>query len=579
MRNRCLLSGALLVALALLWAVGCSLPQGPALDDAAVPVLPAIENDPARGQAVFITAAGLRLDIQGAEEDGTLVRCVEALDMSPAAPAGVGNGLAALVIGRRDDGRPGLWAVHSDDSIRPLHDNRGLASCLLSEPEDVEFMVPGLFGWVYHAIELSPAGENGWIVIGYAENSDGFELGRWSVKPGTTVGVYWRVRKHPHKDYYFLSPARVIGTFKPAPYGDKAQAPAGPARNQNRHRQGFGLGLLKLFFLDWLENYLAMTTGVDYRDGLFLVTGPDRNGVPSLAYIDEDDRIVIEPQEPQSGEVDLVPGLLSTEPGPIPDGSQLPLELLILNQGAAALDQPFHLRFFIAPPDGFTGQAVELEEQAVTLGQPLPAGGSLSYQTVITLPDDLNLSGWYYLGVRLDSLDEVEESDEGNNSSGPDTAALIALSDDEAGPADYALIIQTFPPTGIETGTYARIELYADSGDLLRTGTVYTSPWVGIGSAADPLVLSTGTYYIKVRGLNPGQTGPYGISARLSMVSLSYYDSALTGNSQDAAEPDDEAPGNIPAVPLPLYPADAEGSRANRYIGSGDADWAVIVLP
>ena len=144
----------------------------------------------------------------------------------------------------------------------------------------------------------------------------------------------------------------------------------------------------------------------------------------------------------------------------------------------------------------------------------------------------------------------------------------------------FELIIQTFPPTGTENSTNAKIELFDESGALLATGTVYSTPWVGIGSAADPLVLPRGIYYIKVSGANPVQTGPYGISARLVEGALSYYASALDDNSQDAGEPDDAVTApNVPDNPLPLYPADAEGSRANRYIGSGDADWAVIVLP
>jgi hypothetical protein len=586
MKKKLLLLAAVLVSLALL-ALGCSLPQGPGLPGGTLPmsgeedsVLPAVENDTTRNQAVYITASGLRLDIQSVEEEGGVVRCVEAFDLAPASPTGDADELAALIIGRREDGRPGLWAVHGDDSIRALPNARGRMSCLLSEPEDVEFMVPGLFGWVYHATELSPEGENGWIIIGYAENPEGFEWGRWSVEPGTTVGVYWRVRKHPHEGYYFLSPARVIGVFKASPYGAGAQAPDGPERNQNRRRRGFGLGLLKLFLLDWLENYLAMTTGVDYREGLFLVTGPDKDGVPSQAAIDEYNRIVIEPLEPQNGKPDLVPGGLTAESGPFPDGSDLPLELSILNQGTAGLDQPFHLRFFLAAQEGFPDNAVELEEQTVTPAQPLPAGGTLSYQTVINLPDDLDLNGWYYLGVRLDSQGEIDESDEGNNSSGSETAALIALIDDEAGPQDYELLIQAFPPTGEESGTFAKIELFSEGGVRLQAGTVYDTPWVGIGTQDNPLILSSGTYYVKVSGANPVQTGPYGISARLAAVALEYYAGPLTGNSEDTAEPDDaETAPNIPAAPLQLYPADPEGSRANRYIGSGDADWAVIILP
>jgi hypothetical protein len=159
--------------------------------------------------------------------------------------------------------------------------------------------------------------------------------------------------------------------------------------------------------------------------------------------------------------------------------------------------------------------------------------------------------------------------------------AVVACRQPDSPPeGPFELIIQTFPPTGVETATYTKVELFDESGALLATGTVYSTPWVGIGTAADPRVLDTGRYYVRVSGLNSGQTGPYGLSARRADIGLIDFAAALSGNDQDAAEPDDaEAAANVPATPVFLDPFDDNNSRANRYIGAGDVDWFTFELP
>jgi hypothetical protein len=145
------------------------------------------------------------------------------------------------------------------------------------------------------------------------------------------------------------------------------------------------------------------------------------------------------------------------------------------------------------------------------------------------------------------------------------------------GPFD--LIIQTYPPTGSES-TYAEIELYDETGALLEEGTLYDTTWERIGTTADPYVLDTGRYYIKVNLPNPFQDDPYALSARAAGIDLLYYAAALNDNGEDAGEPDDiTSVPNVPDSPLSLDPFDDNGSRDNRYIGAGDVDWFTFELP
>ncbi len=284
--------------------MSCSMPQGPS--DLPAPqeeeeMSLAVETDTSRNQGIYINEKGVKIDIISEEDpDGTVVACVKATaivrvddgdDSSKSFSSG--TWVKALVIGKRDDGNPGVWEIHNDDSIHPVRSSIGGRKCsLLEESEGLDRVIRRLFGWVYHVTMFSEAAEDGRrIIVGYAEHKEGIKRGRWLIEKGTRVAVYWKLNKSSCCPFFRVSRARIIGTPAAHPHHF----------HHGRHRFywfiHYILSFLRLFFLNWLDAYLIEAKTVDYdkEKDAFIVTGIDQDGADAVATIYKDDHITIEP--------------------------------------------------------------------------------------------------------------------------------------------------------------------------------------------------------------------------------------------------------------------------------------------
>ena len=248
-----------------------------------------VVNDSSRSQAVFIDGAGKRIDLSALDKtSGDTVRCVVATGFAimPQTANSDAPSVKAIVVGDRNDGSAGIWAIGADEGVRLIADEQGGSNGDLSPHDgDGPENMHRHFGWVYHATAVS---QDGRIVVGYAENPHGFSLGRLSIPAGTTVGIYWRVHRTPSGRLWVVSPPLVIGTFD-APkrhhdFGGHSRFPL----------PGF-LAFLKVFFIGELQSYLIMATAVTYDpvQNAYVVTGTDQDGEAATATISKDGAIVI----------------------------------------------------------------------------------------------------------------------------------------------------------------------------------------------------------------------------------------------------------------------------------------------
>ena len=475
--------GMLIFSLILL---SCPMPQSPDLpelpdqqiDGSGIYSL-SVETDSSRNQGVYINEKGVRIDIYS-EEEGIVVNCVEAIDIAvldrqntDIANRSISGGtwVKAIVIGRRGDGKPGAWEIHGDDSIHPLwNEDIGRKSSLLSESYDRDGGVRGLFGWVYTPLVIVQGREEEMIIVGLAVNERGFRHRHWGIEQGTTVAVYWKVRKSPHGRFHIVSPARVIGTPK---------VPDHPFSNNPRKDflQGLWsriLSSLRLFFLHWFESYFIAVyknedTGeyVVYYDSdkdVYVIRGTDQDEQEAIATIDKDGRIVIEPVD--SGEsIDLSPGAMTFTGDKVADGSSLDITLQISNSGSGTVSGGFSVNFYLSEDTTFaTASDTALEPK--TVNSVITGNTTINFSTALLIPEIL-ITNYAYIYAVVDSGYDVAEIDEANNQSAVGQAAYVLVYDDETAPGSYDIIIETFPPTGSETTyTYTDLVLY-DSGGFL----------------------------------------------------------------------------------------------------------------
>jgi hypothetical protein len=122
-------------------------------------------------------------------------------------------------------------------------------------------------------------------------------------------------------------------------------------------------------------------------------------------------------------------------------------------------------------------------------------------------------------------------------------------------------------------GTIAAPIAEADGGNLTYT--------VGLSRIDYAGGLTSGTYYIRVKGGTSLVDGPYAfrvltaLSAPPNEYSASDYFAGVA--DPDPYEPDDAESGGIPTAPLSV----SVGTPYNRYLttGGGDVDWFKLVLP
>ena len=266
-------------------------------------------NDDVRNQAVFVSENNEYFDIISTEDGGVSVSCVYAIDLVALVdPAN--TGVKALVLGYRDDGKAGLWEIHSDNTVHPLSDtDEGQNTSRLPESHERDYAMARLFGWEYYPKAMS---DDGRIVVGYAENVDGYSHGRWTIDPGTTVGIYWVLGPVEDGRVTWASRARIIGA--PLSIDDTWSR----WRRRVAHFIRFILGSLRFFFLDYFDNYLTYADNITtVQPGEYTVIGPDKEGVESIATLGWWFVQSIEPYGPPSSDKELVSFdfLMSDNPG------------------------------------------------------------------------------------------------------------------------------------------------------------------------------------------------------------------------------------------------------------------------
>jgi hypothetical protein len=551
-----------------------------------------VETDSARGLAVFVDAGGTRIDIEGTEEDGTVVACVEAIGVvelsegdQPAAKSLGGRG-PALVIGRRADGRPGLWIVRPDNTVEcPLSEENGTRISCLPESDERFGTFRGPFGWVYHVQGVS---EDGKLIAGYAENPKGFSHGRWKIEAGTTIGVYWRVWKHSSRPHYVVSRARIIGTYDasnlPVPdrrgHHDKG---AGHWRGWLRH----GLDELKLFLLDSFTSYLIMVdkNGVTSgkMQGAYEIMGIDQDGQPAIATIDSAGAIVIEQVKTGPAGSDLQPGSISFGGDAAADGQSLAVTLPIANLLSDAVAGSFDVHFYLASTSAFS-PSDDTDLGAVTVTGGVPGNSGVTISTSLAIPE-LNINEVRYLYAVVDSTGVVTEGDETNNQSTKDTAAAVLIYDDENASRTYDVIVQTYlgsDPSKTTGSTDTVMGLYRDN---TATATYLAADMSGATdfSRIDKTnyrPLAPGKYYAVVLSWT-GKNGPYALAVRTANIDLPTF-ADLASNAMDTWEPDD-TPATLPLTENKAIPAKPDplkvGAALSRYSDFNDYDWFTFTLP
>ena len=307
------------------------------------PSRPVVITDVVRNIAVFIDGDGTRTDVAAEDPAGSLAVCTEAFSLSlvdagtppdlSASRAGLDAGVRAIIAGRRSDGATGIWVILSDRTVVPALTDDGAPSCRLPESGDRDGCLRGSWGWMY-TVTGSATGDGTTIIVGDAVNENGIHRGRWTIDPGTSVGVYWKVSVRPGRRHAVVSAARVIGTLDPEkapPHGDRW--PPGWSDGF----PGRGLAKLRLFFRGWYETYLGSTrkdgTSWDSPRGVFVIEGSDQDGLAAVAIIDPAGPITISLADPPADAPDLQVASLSTSEDVVHATDRLPLGATIRNAG------------------------------------------------------------------------------------------------------------------------------------------------------------------------------------------------------------------------------------------------------
>ena len=551
----------------------------------------AVETDAARNQGVFIDEKGVRIDIQSAEEDGSVVGCAEAVSVAAVAADGqpaaksLGGRKAALVIGRRADGKPGAWIVNPDYTIESLvTEDSGKHTSCLPESDEMNGYFRGRFGWAYTVMGIS---ENSKVIVGFATCKREFTWDGGKIDQGTTIGVYWRVWKPAGGRFFVASRARIIGVLDPSnvPHQDR------------RHRRwidwlsAHSFERLKWFLLDYLTSYLTMVekNGVTYNEtkGVYEIRGSDQDKHSAIATIDKDWKIAIEPVITGQGRYDLRPGSMSFVGDAVAGGQSLPVILPIENLQPDTVTDSFEVHFFLATSSVFS-PSDDTDLGAVTVAADVPGNSSVTINATLPRPIPTGINEVCYVYAVVDSTGVVTESNKTNNQSTTDTAAAVLVYDPAISGRTYAIVLQTYlgsDPSKTTGSTDTVMALYRDNSPtatyLPPADTSGASDFSLIDKTSSPL--APGTYYVVVESYS-GRNGPYALSVRTLNISSSdlprFVD--MTSNSQDTWEPDD-TPTVVPitaSTTIPTKPDPVKvGSALNRYSALNDWDWFTFVLP
>ncbi len=590
----------LLLVAPFLLLFACSLPVAPSPGAAASSPNPgalSVETDANRNQGVLVTGNGSTVDVEATADDGTVVNCVDAVGVASVGAASgsksISSSLAALIVGTRNDGGPGAWMWASGKMQAVMDADSGRLSSKLSEASDNGGIFRGAFGWVYYVMGIS---EDGAVIVGYAENQKGISLGTTQVDPGTTVGVYWQVSRHPILHCFVASRAHIIGTLDQS----KLQNLSGRAGRQVSAGLRRLLGQLKLLLQGYYNSYLVMVekNGVhfDKPNSVYLVTGTDQDDNPAIATIDQKGSITIAPIQSQ-GSPNVVPGSLVGTGSSVAEGGTLAVSLVLQNPQSTSVTQSFGVDFHLATTSIFNPTSDTLLGSS-TVNTTIAAGSSYKLTTSFTMPTVSSPNQDFYLYAVV-----------GSNVSTVADAAVVLVYDSSNGSRTYNVILQTYDPTSPTTNltggtSSAEVDTIVAYYKLSSGVGVYQAqadpggPGYGykaIGSISSPLSLGPGTYYVLVlsytgTSVTPSFTygnGPYAMAVITGNIALQPFPTALTqdpyttdGTPQVYPIYQNLNPSVSPNWPLPTHPVQMNlGSMVNRYSASGAWDWFTFTLP
>jgi len=557
----------------------------PAPPEEPVVTTPALENDAVRGLVVYVSETGQRFDVVSVEPDGTSAVCVEAFALAPAPIDAAGPADRGIVFGRRADGLAGIWIIRADGTVTGagLEDGEATTSTLPGALER-NGCVGTRFGWTYHVTGWATDGTRT-IAVGYAENELGFRHGPWNVEPGTTLGVYWTIRRRPGDPRVFVSRARIIGTLEQH-RPPRFRWPPGLTWHARRRFLD-----LRFFLHGLFDAYLTMVdddgASWDAALQLFVVKGTDQDGQRAVATIDWYGRIVITP-DVVTDQPDLSVLALEAPGEPVRIQDAWPLGATVVNLGGADVANAvvsFHLS------DDATLDASDPSIGEASTG-PIIAGDSVE----VSCPTTVSISqpGTHWVFAVADPANALAEMNEDNNRLGAPV------------PVRYPrLIIDTYPATTGPSSVRTFLSLFDSAGDptLDTNPTLWNNdmpPWsvdhaVAIAEADSGNTLDAryaridydrpsqglapGVYYVRARAPLSTLAGPYAI--RVLLAPDEDYEGWQFGSYNTADTPyevdNNPTSGGVPNRPVVIAAGASTG--LNRYLSAGDVDWFVLTLP
>ncbi|MDC7225788.1 MAG: hypothetical protein PQJ61_03370 [Spirochaetales bacterium] len=375
-------------------------------DPAETVITPYVFEDSDSGGAVFVDSKGLAIPIQNEEESGNVV-CSEVIEFisfdteeTVSRCSSCSVSVAAIILGKRNDGYSGIWIIYSNGRIAPVVNSEDFDTSELLEMVEGRQSLSGYFNWSYNATDMvvnDDASEI--IIIGYAENS-GFESSNYIVEEGTTVGVYWSVILDDD-GFYHISRAKVIGLRDFSSWRDYFKEYRKYRRNgYNRYHHRW-MWVLRMFFAGWYDQYLVLPGGIEAgeNDGEYTVYGTDQANEKAVAVITAKKVLSIEPYEGS---------------GDDPSDNQAPYDITGPSEVNLEYryDEPYYITLETSAPgaalDPDEGDTVKFYSSTLPEGAVLDADtGILSYDTLIYDNYSVEITVWTEDNHGLKSADFV----------------------------------------------------------------------------------------------------------------------------------------------------------------------------
>jgi hypothetical protein len=201
-----------------------------------------------------------------------------------------------IVIGRRHDGRSGIWLIYRSRGMVVVPNEEGVEDSLLMELVEVDGNPWYGDDWVYEARAISddgqPIDENGKIIIGQLRRPDGWKYEEYfgDDVPAPEIGVWWSL--YLKNDKIYISRARpMLMMHEPEPENTVARHSGG--RQWIRNWIELLIEWIQINVLSYAWNYMAdvvdfvdpgdVTGGIP--DGFYVVSGTDKYGVDSWAWL------------------------------------------------------------------------------------------------------------------------------------------------------------------------------------------------------------------------------------------------------------------------------------------------------